>query len=64
MLVKLLMSSLYGENIREDNTEKNKCKLEYRMSTEYDERALDYWKLPKSEHVVKLKEIKTGWNVK
>ena len=43
LLVKLLMNSLYGENIRKDIEEKFTCKSEYWMQTEYDERVKDYW---------------------
>ena len=54
-LVKLLMNCLYGENIRKDFTEEYKCKSEYWMSIE-NERVLDYWRLPKREYMVKLKQ--------
>ena len=39
------MKSLYGENLRKDITEEYKCKSENWMSTENDERVLDYWRL-------------------
>ena len=55
-LVKLLMNSLYGENIRKDINEKYSCKSEHWMSTQYDENVLDYWKLLNGEYIVKLKE--------
>ena len=45
LLVKLLMNSLYGENIRKDIEEKFACKSEAWMMTEYDERVKDYWKI-------------------
>ena len=45
LLVKLLMNSLYGENIRKDIEEKLACKSEMWMQTEYDERVKDYWKI-------------------
>ena len=38
LLVKLLMNSLYGENIRKDIEEKFACKSEAWMMSEYDER--------------------------
>ena len=41
-LVKLLMNSLYGENIRKDIEEKFACKSEAWMMSEYDERVKDY----------------------
>ena len=45
LLMKLLMNSLYGENIRKDIEEKFACKSEAWMMTEYDERVKDYWKI-------------------
>ena len=45
LLVKLLMNSLYGENIRKDIEEKFAYKSEMWMQTEYDERVKDYWKI-------------------
>ena len=45
LLVKLIMNSLYGEQIRTDIEESYQCKSEYWMETEYDERVLDYQKL-------------------
>ena len=44
LLVKLLVNSLYGEQIRKDIEEKFACKSEYWMQTDYDERVKDYWK--------------------
>ena len=45
LLVKLLMNSLYEENIRKVIEEKVACKSEMWMQTEYDERVKDYWKI-------------------
>ena len=42
LLVKLLMNSLYGENIRKDFEQKFACKSDAWMMTEYDERVKDY----------------------
>ena len=42
LLVKLLMNSSYGENIRKGIEEKFACKSELWMETEYDERVKDY----------------------
>ena len=42
LLVKLIMNSLYGEQIRKDIGESYQCKSEMWMQTEYDERVLDY----------------------
>ena len=54
LLVKLLMNSLYGENIRKDIEEKFACKSEYWMMTEYDERVKDYWKISGNNYIVKM----------
>ena len=54
LLVKLLMNSLYGEQIRKDIEEKFLCKSEYWMMTEYDERVKDYWKMSGINYVVKM----------
>ena len=53
VLVKLLLNSLYGENIRKDNEEKFICKSEAWMMTEYDERVKDYWKKSGFVYIVK-----------
>ena len=54
LLVKLLMNSLYGENIRKDIEEKFTCKSEMWMETEYDERVKDYWKIGVNNYIVKM----------
>ena len=54
LLVKLLMNSLYGENIRKDIEEKFVCKSEVWMMTEYDERVKDYWKISGINYIVKM----------
>ena len=53
-LVKLLMNSLYGENIRKDIEEKFACKSEAWMMSEYDERVKDYWKISGINYIVKM----------
>ena len=55
-LVKLIMVSLYGVQIRKDIDQSYKCKSQHWMETEYDENVLDYWKLPNSNYVVKFKK--------
>ena len=42
-LVKIIMNSLYGVQIRKDIDQFYKCKSEHWMRTEYDENVLDYW---------------------
>ena len=54
LLVKLLMNSLYGENIRKDIEEKFVCKSKAWMTTEYDERVKDYWKISGINYIVKM----------
>ena len=45
LLVKLIMNTLYGEQIRKDIEESYECKSEAWMMTEFDEIVLDYQKL-------------------
>ena len=54
LLVKLLMCSLYGEQIRKDIEEKFACKSEYWMQSEYDERVKNYWKVSGINYIVKM----------
>ena len=54
LLVKLLMNSLYGENIRKDIEEKFACKSEAWKQTEYDERVKEYWKISGINYIVKM----------
>ena len=53
-LVKLLMCSLYGEQIRKDIEVKFACKSEAWMMSEYDERVKDYWKISGINFFVKM----------
>ena len=55
-LVKLIMNSLYGVQIRKDINESYSCKSETWMKTEFDENVLDSWKLPKGNYIVKMKK--------
>ena len=55
-LVKLIMNSLYGVQIRKKSNQSYKCKSQPWMETEYDENVLDYWKLPNGNYIVKLKK--------
>ena len=45
LLVKLSMSSLYGEQIRKDIEDSYECKSENWMLNEFEERVLDYQKI-------------------
>ena len=53
-LVKLLLNSLYGGNIRKDIEEKFASKSEMWMQTEYDERVKDYCKISGNSYIVKM----------
>ena len=55
-LVKLIMNSLYGVQVRKDINESYSCKSETWMKTEFDENVLDYWKLPNGNYIVKMKK--------
>ena len=55
-LVKLIMNSLYGVQIRKDIDQFYKRKSQHWMGTKYDEIVLDYWKLPNGNYIVKLKK--------
>ena len=55
-LVKLIMNSLYGEQIRKDIEESYQCKSEMWMMTEYDERVLDYLKINYGNYIGKMKD--------
>ena len=55
-LVKLIMNSLYGVQIRRDINESYYCKSENGMKTDFDENVLEYWKLPNGIYIVKMKK--------
>ena len=55
-LVKLIMNSLYGVQIRKNIDQSYECKSHHWMETEYDENVLDYWRLPNGNYIVKLKK--------
>ena len=54
LLVKFLLNSLYGENIRKDFEEKFACKPQAWMMSEYDEQVNDYWKIGGITYIVKM----------
>ena len=54
-LVKLIMNSLYGVQIRKDINESYHCKSETWMKTDFDENVLDYWRLPNGNYILKVK---------
>ena len=56
LLVKLIMSSSYGEQICKDFEESFGCNSEAWMLTEYDERVLDCQNINYSNYIVKLKD--------
>ena len=55
-LVKLIMNSLYGAQIRRDINGSFYCKSDTWMKTEFDENVLEYWKLPNRNYIVKMKK--------
>ena len=55
-LVKLIMNSFYGVQIRRDINESYYCKSETWMKTEIDENVFDYWKLPNRNFNVKMEK--------
>ena len=54
LIVKLLMNSLYGEQIQKDIEGEYSCKSENWMSIEYDESVKDYWRFSSGICFVKL----------
>ena len=52
--MKLLLSSLYGENKRKDIDENIACKSESWMMREYDEIVKDYWTESSINYIVKM----------
>ena len=56
LLVKLIMNSLYEEQIRKDIEESYESKSQHWMMTEYDERVLDYQKISHGIYIVKMKD--------
>ena len=55
-LVKLIVNSLYGEQIRKDIEESYQGKSELWMLTEYDEQVSDYQKINSGNYNVKLRD--------
>ena len=55
-LVKLIMNSEYGVQIRRDIDEFYKCKSQHWIKTESDGNVLDRWKLPNGKFIVKSKK--------
>ena len=55
-LVKIIMNSLYGVQIRRDANESSYCKLETWMKTKFDENVSDYWNLANGNYIVKMKK--------
>ena len=54
ILVKLVLESLYGEQIRKNIEENVACKSGYWMMSESDERVKDYWKISHGNYIVKM----------
>ena len=56
LLVKMIMNSLYGEQIRKDVEGSFECKSEHWMLTDYVERVFDYQKINYGSYIVKLED--------
>ena len=56
ILLKSIMNSFYGIQIRRDINESYKCKSQHWMKTEYHNSVLEYWRLPNGKYIVKLKK--------
>ena len=56
LLVKLIMNSLYGEQIRKYIEDRYECKSENWTLTEYDERVSEYQKINFGIYIVKMKD--------
>ena len=54
LLVNIIMNSLYGEQIRKHIEEKFASISETWMTSEYDERVRNYWKLSDGKYIVKM----------
>ena len=55
-LIKLIMNSSYGVQIRRDIIESYYCKSETWMKTEFDENVLDYLRSTNGNYIVKMKK--------
>ena len=55
-LVKLLLNSLCGVQIRRIIDQSYKYKSQHWVETEYDDNKLDYWRLPSGNYIVKLRK--------
>ena len=55
-LVKFFMNSPCGVQKRRDINKSNYCVSETWLKTEFDEKVLDYWKLPNGNYIVKIKK--------
>ena len=56
LLVKLIMNSLYGEQIRRGIEESFECKSEHWMLTKFDERVLNYQKITQGSYIMRMKD--------
>ena len=56
LLVKLIMNSSYGKQIRKEIEESYECKSELWMLTEYNERALDFQKTNYGNYILEMKD--------
>ena len=50
------MNSQFGENREKDFREENSCKLKLWLSTDFDDRVSNYWRIPIGENFSGLKQ--------
>ena len=55
-LLKVVMISLYGVQIRKDVNNSYCCNSEKRMKAECDENGSDYWNIQNGNYIVKMKK--------
>ena len=57
-LIKTLMNSLYGEQIRKEIEDNFVFKSDYWMLTEYDEQVKKFWKISHGNYIIKMVDDK------
>ena len=51
-IIKLILNSLFGAQIRKEINESYKWKSQHWMQTKYDDILLDFWKIPNENYIV------------
>ena len=60
MLVKIIMNGVYRKKLRKDIEEKFACKSECWMTSDYDRKVKEYWKISYGNCFVKMADD-VGW---